>query len=522
MKLRVRKSLDDLQADHQAGKTRELDDLMRAWAGIKALPPDDPNSFFMIGGFHGEPFRGGGRTSVNYWGGYCNHGNVLFPTWHRAYLLRLENALRSIPGCEDVTLPYWDETSESSLAHGIPWALTNETYVLDGREIPNPLKSFVFNRAIVDKLGVNDPQGADYSKPVGYETVRFPLSGLVGTPEDREKTAVHNAQYPDPLKNAALLNENVTTWLNSTVYVDDEFVSNGIHDLYAQCLAAPNYTVFSNTTSRATWNEQNGETVTSLESPHNSMHLAVGGFDLPSGHDSLIPGANGDMGENDTAGLDPIFFFHHCFVDRVFWMWQQIHDATDRLEIIPHYPGTNSVDGQSPSAGVAAGIWLDLNSPLDPFRLEVDGASRAYTSLDCINIERQMGYTYGRGSDLSTQLLRSTRLAAGKTASGKVVRVSGIYRSRIRGSFVVAAFATIGGKRRLIGAEAVLSRWNVSGCANCQAHLEAKAFFSLDQFSAEAADHAAIEVQLHTRDGLITSGSGLQANAIPPFRIHIV
>ena len=44
-----------------------------------------------------------------YWGGYCNHGNVLFPTWHRAYLLRLEDALRSILGCADVTLPFWDE-----------------------------------------------------------------------------------------------------------------------------------------------------------------------------------------------------------------------------------------------------------------------------------------------------------------------------------------------------------------------------------------------------------------------------
>ena len=68
----------------------------------------------MIGGYHGEPFRGAGWGNASYWGGYCNHGNVLFPTWHRAYLLRLEDALRSIPGCEDVTLPFWDETSDES------------------------------------------------------------------------------------------------------------------------------------------------------------------------------------------------------------------------------------------------------------------------------------------------------------------------------------------------------------------------------------------------------------------------
>ncbi len=31
--------------------------------------------------------------------------------WHRAYLLGFENALRSVPGCEQVTLPYWDITT---------------------------------------------------------------------------------------------------------------------------------------------------------------------------------------------------------------------------------------------------------------------------------------------------------------------------------------------------------------------------------------------------------------------------
>ena len=54
----------------------------------------------MLGGYHGEPFRGAGWGSSPYWGGYCNHGNVLFPTWHRVYVLKLEEALQSMPGCE--------------------------------------------------------------------------------------------------------------------------------------------------------------------------------------------------------------------------------------------------------------------------------------------------------------------------------------------------------------------------------------------------------------------------------------
>jgi len=104
--LRVRRSIADIQADYDAGNKKALEDLMRAWKGIKELGPNEFNSFFMIGGFHGEPFRGPGAQTPSWWGGYCQHGTVLFPTWHRAYLYRLENALRSIPGCESVTLPF--------------------------------------------------------------------------------------------------------------------------------------------------------------------------------------------------------------------------------------------------------------------------------------------------------------------------------------------------------------------------------------------------------------------------------
>ena len=119
--VRVRRSIQDLQADYNNGKKKPLEDLMRAWKGIKDLPADNSNSFFMIGGYHGEPFRGAGWGNSQYWGGYCNHGNVLFPVWHRMYLMRLEEALRSIPGCQDVILPFWDETAPDSLKNGIPY-----------------------------------------------------------------------------------------------------------------------------------------------------------------------------------------------------------------------------------------------------------------------------------------------------------------------------------------------------------------------------------------------------------------
>jgi tyrosinase len=524
--LRVRRSLQELQADYEAGNKEPLEDLMRAWKAIKELPADDPRSFFTLGGYHGEPFRGAGWGSSAYWGGYCNHGNVLFPTWHRVYLVKLEEALQSVPGCADVMLPYWDECAPDSLANGIPWALTAKDFVLDGETIPNPLRSFVFTKNIKDNISGDNP---DYSKPKGYETVRYPLSGLVGTAADREATAAHNAKFPDYDTNVSLLNTNIVNWLTSTITIDKQVVGGHVADKYKACLDAPNYTVFSNTTSAAQWNQDragDGATVVvPIESPHNSIHLSVGGFDVPGVFDaSPIDGANGDMGENDTAGLDPIFF-HHCFVDRVFWLWQQRHGATDHLEIMEEYPGTNSVDSQGPTPGVVPNSWLTLETPLNPFKKkEADGGERTYTSLDCINIETQLGFTYSPGSLEQAPLMAA---AAAEPGSTKVVAVTGINRAPIRGSFLVSVYGTVNGARTLLGVEAVLSRWNVQYCANCQTHLEVKSFVPVratggllhnaiapaprapDDASAASADpgvldSASYDVEIRTRDGVLT------------------
>jgi len=534
--LRVRRSIQDIQDEYTAGNKKPLEDLMRAWKRIKELPADDPRSFFTLGGYHGEPFRGAGWGSSVYWGGYCNHGNVLFPTWHRVYLVKLEEALQSVPGCEDVMLPFWDECRADSLAHGIPWALTQKEFELDGNPVPNPLRSFFFTKNITDNISGDNP---DYSKPKGYETVRYPLSGLVGTAEDRAATAAHNAKFPDYNTNVKLLNQNIVNWLTATVIVDGKPVGGGhVLDMYKSCLDAPNYTVFSNTSSAAQWNEDRAgdgtPAVVPLESPHNSVHLAVGGFDVPGVFDvSPIDGANGDMGENDTAGLDPIFFFHHCFVDRAFWLWQKKNGFTDHLEVIPEYPGTNSVDNQGPTPGTMPNSWLTLESPLDPFRKVEHGRARPYTSLDCINIEKQLGFTYGPGS--LEDVLGAPAPSA--VARARVVAVTGINRAPIRGSFLVSVFGNFGGERVHLGTEAILSRWNVQYCANCQTHLEVKSFVTVQPSGhaalAAASDNAlrntaAYDVEIHTRDGVITDpqarrGVGaLPANAravaVPPGR----
>ncbi|KAI8953700.1 putative tyrosinase [Xylaria longipes] len=473
---RTRHSIQYVQYLYDSREDRSvLENLVRAWRGIKALPYYHPNSFFSIASFHGEPFRGPGVTDANWWGGYCNHGNVLFPTWHRVYLLRLENALRSISGCENVTLPFWDETAAPE--QPIPTILTSPSFELDG-DHTNPLYSYTLQEAIIENVA-----GARnrYTKLAGYETVRYPLSGLVGTEEDKAQTKIHNESYPDADQNVVLLNQNVSAWLLGTVEItpdgDPETRYPDTYSVltrYKLCLEAPNYTVFSNTTSQIahskTKDPSDLQYVVSLESPHNAIHLAVGGFYQKGVYNAdPILGANGDMGGNETAGFDPIFYFHHCFIDYTFWKWQQFHDKTDSLDIIDGYPGTTIPEGEG-IPYLAPGTKLDMDTPLYPFRKP---DQTYYSSKDVVDIENQLGYTYGPGSLDTPPFAPGGRLREIKRHVDTFKLVKNVNRTDYPGSFVIRTFVEdYKGNKIEIGRDAILSRRNIAGCANCQNKLD--------------------------------------------------
>ena len=74
------------------------------------------------------------------------------------------------------------------------------------------------------------------------------------------------------------------------------------------------------------------------------------------------------MGENDTAGLDPVFYFHHCFIDYAFWTWQRRHGSTQALEIDPSDPGRGLLDVRPPPAGRQPDERLDVDCALNPFK----------------------------------------------------------------------------------------------------------------------------------------------------------
>jgi tyrosinase len=93
---------------------------------------------------------------------------------------------------------------------------------------------------------------------------------------------------------------------------------------------------------------------------------------------------------------------------------------------------------------------------------------------------------------------------------------------------MISAYAVVGGKKQHLGTEAVLSRWHVAGCANCQTHLEAKAFIGVPQLRAKAAEDGQIEVEVRTRDGLLGQPQALARAAAAlavekkPFRFEVL
>jgi tyrosinase len=443
---------------------------------MKELDHTEQYSFFKLGSYHGLPYHDERKV------GYCYHYNVLFPLWHRAYMMEMDRALQSILGSDsDVAMPYWDLLENAKEGVDIPWAFTrNINFDLDGdgiAETPNPLLSYTLPVDLEDdNFDPTDPFNPNNSKQKGYQTCRYPLRGLVGDEIAREKTREHNAKYPEDQR-APLLNKIIRS-----VMVDkDEDL--GIESRILQSLIAPNYTVFSNMTSAEAWRsdtENPHPFAMSIESPHDTTHAGLGLFGRLGPFSEIV--AHGDMGEPDTSGFDPIFFPLHCYIDLVLWEWQKSHESTKHLEIIPKYPGTEPVDPDPND--------LTIDTHLRPFTLP-DGAP--CTGRHLINI-RDLGYDYGPGAHTNLHTTYPTVYPA------RILRITGINRTHYTGSFVVNAVTTVNGKEVLLGSEAVFSRWNSAGCKNCQTHLEVPIVFPLPAtgpLSGLTKDDIRVVVQTH-------------------------
>ncbi len=179
---RLRKDVDNLSND-------EIKLLTKAFIGIMDLDRTDPNSFFAIAGIHWYPDKD-----------RCQHHVDKYHPWHRAYMKRFEDALRTIDGCEDVTLPYWDVTKPPpSFLFRKPFS--GYTFPIDVNSKPEHRagkKTKRFSRSkIIKNIKDYDVTGmiADgMVKPVWNDFIDFGKNSVVGA-HDAGHAAMGESQF---------------------------------------------------------------------------------------------------------------------------------------------------------------------------------------------------------------------------------------------------------------------------------------------------------------------------------------
>jgi tyrosinase len=199
----------------------------------------------------------------------CPHGNWWFLPWHRAYLYYFERILRWAAEDPTLTLPYWDYSDP------------------DQRELPRVLRDA--------KLGDEDnslylPESATFTDDAGQAQVFLMRDGPLLRGETQLTAAVTSLK--------ALTVIPFTTV--KPLPAGQGFGSPAACDLMCGCGSGAVEAV-----------------------PHNRVHTAVGGSSAMAGGSVRI----GFMGTIETAARDPVFWLHHCNIDRLWASWDALGEG---------------------------------------------------------------------------------------------------------------------------------------------------------------------------------------------------
>lgn len=384
----------------------------------------DLKSWFQVCGIHGRPYtpyNGEGDGQGRKPGGYCTHSSVLFLTWHRPYLALYEQVLyehiqkvvSEFPEpkrsqldkvAKTFRIPYWDWAAQAQIH---PLILTKNVEVEKPKgkvTIPNPLYSYKFRNSELQLF-----QPGRYRN--WTQTIRRPAGPDSQQSSDNQLTNLQNLQ-------------EFKDWIE----IDDRFGGRrGAHFnlreriwylLNLEQNRYPTYQAFSN--NKWVSNGRSSD-YDSLESVHDSFHGILGG----SGH----------MGNPGYAGFDPIFWLHHCNVDRLYAIWQGLHWQADmnwNFDIKEETP-------DNPLWWVKDAKKLETtDTPLVPFRKDNTTYWDSNTSRDF----KAFGYTYPELVDWNVPGVSRQQLA--DTVSGHIKRLYGAQTSAgARAGIVSAAAAQI-------------------------------------------------------------------------------
>ncbi|KAI1801867.1 Di-copper centre-containing protein [Daldinia bambusicola] len=388
------------------GQTKEhlLQNSLFLWA-LRFLEDRKPNeklSYFQIAGIHGSPYEAWDEDTdaqtVNE--GYCTHDSLLFPCWHRPYMLLFEQVLYEIMENEVIKklpessrkawhnaaatfrLPYWDWAEKKkrgdSVVYDVPIiAKAAKIEVLDLNDgvtvvkIDNPMYKFTMpSGAPMGSYGVGD---VDSEMSDDTET-KIPFSKSVGT----SRWATYEPE-----------SSNVSAeWVEGKV--DNELATDalGDHKWYngekmplaemTYRLFLPQYiTSFSQFATTKYSEVHHPSSYLNLEFVHNNVHNWTGGYDKYIGHMTEVP----------VAAFDPIFFMHHCNVDRQFAIWQALN--VDNKE--NWFEREDEQLSDNGTWSIEKGAKDTPTTPLAPFHKDTKAT---YFTSDDIRDWTQWGYSY--------------------------------------------------------------------------------------------------------------------------------
>ena len=323
--LRVRKNVKHLSP-------QEKQDFVAAVLALKAAPPpagitqivinDDvtievDNYYDMFVAFHQAAVM---ETKLNRDGKGVAHTNAAFPPWHRKLLFMYETALRDVSGL-DVTLPYWDWTDQASTDAMLS----------------------------ADFMG---PSGDPNCTPdCAYAVTEGPFRRGEWTLTLATRMDKYVDKYP-------------FTWIVRAIgHYEPEFygypVALPTKENIATAMAIPTYDVAPfDLTADITKSFRNYLEGFEPESDVGAQHMHNIGHDWISGSWKNADGDIyvGTMEPLDISPSDPIFFIHHCNVDRLWAEWQK--------------GGAGRIDAYAPDEGDYPSGWKrnDEMFPYDRFK----------------------------------------------------------------------------------------------------------------------------------------------------------
>jgi tyrosinase len=219
----------------------------------------------------------------------CPHGNWWFPPWHRGYTGWFERTIRSLSGNPSFALPFWDWTAQPYVPPAFWKGLLNPanpayiaSYDAFYAQFKDPMSAFwkSLSPAQVDQL---HKRGYNSMDDVWNEVQGNPMF----FPPDQARSLTQANPNFDAVTKQAVAIGTIQAAIAPKTYTGPSSVGFGFGSGIAPYHSDPN----------AQFAILEGQ-------PHNNVHNCVGGF----------------MGDF-LSPVDPIFFMHHCNIDRLWDVW---------------------------------------------------------------------------------------------------------------------------------------------------------------------------------------------------------